>query len=59
MTLFFVIFFVLVAVNAAMLVYSSLSFRSRRPRETKAISKKPEIKIYPIDLSASNFKKAI
>jgi len=59
MTTFFVIFFVLVLVNAALLIHSSMFANGAVSRQTKPISAKPEIKIYPIDLLPADYKKAI
>lgn len=59
MVTFFVILFVLVVVNAALLVDSSISARNRATGATPSIPDQPEIKIYPIDLQNSSYKKAI
>lgn len=59
MVTFFVIFFVLILVNAALLFHSSLSTRNRAAGRAKSVTEQPEIKIYPIDLLPSNYKKAI
>lgn len=59
MVTFFVIFFVLILVNAALLFHSSLSSRSRATGRAKSVAEQPEIKIYPMDLRSSSYKKAI
>lgn len=59
MVTFFVIFAVLIVLNAAMLITSSISARKAETRFTKNIRRENEIKIYPIDLVPSNYKKAI
>ncbi len=59
MVTFFVIFIVLIVLNAAMLITSSISARRAELRFSKNIPLENEIKIYPIDLLPSNYKKAI
>jgi hypothetical protein len=59
MVTFFVIFFVLVVVNAVLLIDSSISARTRATGASSATPNKSEIKIYPIDLQHSKYKKAI
>lgn len=59
MVTFFVIFIVLIVLNAAMLITSSISARNAAMRSTKNIPLDNEIKIYPIDQLPSNYKKAI
>ncbi|TDQ29180.1 hypothetical protein CLV82_2634 [Zeaxanthinibacter enoshimensis] len=58
MVTFFAIFSCLVVFNVALLVHSSLYARTRSPRPAKSTDR-PEIKIYPLDLLASSYKKAI
>ena len=53
------IFFILVIVNAAMLIDSSISASNRTTRATPPAPNKSDIKIYPIDLQQSKYKKAI
>lgn len=59
MVTFFVIFIVLIVLNAAMLITSSIRARNAAMRLTKNVQPDNEIKIYPIDQLPSNYKKAI
>ena len=59
MVTFFVIFVVLIVVNAGLLISSSLSNRKVAYHKTKRVPTNPEIKIYPMDLLPSDYKKAI
>jgi hypothetical protein len=59
MVTFFVIFIVLIALNAALLITSSISARSAATGAAKSTPAANEIKIYPIDLLPSDYKKAI
>lgn len=59
MVTFFVIFVGLIVVNAGLLISSSLSNRKVAFRRSKQVPASPEIKIYPIDLLPSDYKKAI
>lgn len=59
MVTFFVIFIVLIVLNAAMLLTSSIRARNAALRSTKNVQLDNEIKIYPIEQLPSNYKKAI
>lgn len=59
MTTFFVIFFVLILVNAALLLHSSFYSRGSKNKVADNIDKQPDIKVYPIDMIPSDYKKAI
>ena len=59
MVTFFVIISVLLILNVAMLIHSNMWASSRVGRTDKNITKEPAIKIYPIDLLTSGYKKAI
>ena len=59
MVTFFVIISVLLIFNVALLVHSSIWASTRAGRTDKSITKEPAIKIYPIDLLTSGYKKAI
>ncbi len=59
MTTFFVIFFVLILVNAALLFHSSFLTQGGGNKEANHIDKQPDIKVYPIDMIPSDYKKAI
>jgi hypothetical protein len=59
MVTFFVIFIVLIALNAALLITSSISARSEATGAVKSNPASNEIKIYPINLLPSDYKKAI
>ena len=59
MTTFFVIFSVLVLVNAALLLHSSITARNSARKAAKHIAEQTRVKIYQIDLHTSNYKKAI
>jgi hypothetical protein len=59
MVTFFVIISVLLILNVALLIHSNMWAASRAGRTDKSITKEPAIKIYPIDLLTSGYKKAI
>lgn len=59
MVTFFVVFSFLILLNAALLIHSSFSARSRAAETENPFTKQPAIKIYPIDLLTSGYKKAI
>jgi hypothetical protein len=59
MTTFFTIFFVLVLVNAALLSFSIVTNGRRQNDFSKDKSQDSEDKVYPLDLSSSEYKKAI
>ncbi len=58
MVTFFAIFSFLVVLNVALLVHSSLFARTSSIKPAKSTDR-PEIKIYPLDLLGSSYKKAI
>lgn len=57
MALFFIIFGILIAVNAALLIHSSLYGKTRASANTR-VSEQPAIKIYPLDWFPS-YKRAV
>ncbi len=59
MTTFFTIFFVLVLINAALLSFSIVTNGQRQNDLSKDKSQDATDKVYPLDLSSSEFKKAI
>jgi hypothetical protein len=59
MTTFFTIFFVLVLVNAALLSFSLVTNGRRQNDFSKDESQDSKDKVYPIDLSSSEYRKAI
>jgi hypothetical protein len=59
MVTFFVIIAVLLILNAALLIHSSIWASTRAGRTENSITEEPAIKIYPIDLLTSGYKKAI
>ncbi|MCK5440897.1 MAG: hypothetical protein KAJ23_03300 [Maribacter sp.] len=56
MTTFFTILIVLVCVNTAMML---VSLYGTNKNSHKASNNLPDAKIYPLDLTASNYKKAV
>ncbi len=58
MTTFFTIFFILVAVNAGLLTFS-LVMNKRRQSEVSDKGSIAQEKVYPLDLSSSEYRKAI
>jgi hypothetical protein len=59
MVTFFVIISVLLMLNVALLIHSNIWASTKAERIDKNITKEPAIKIYPIDLLTSGYKKAI
>jgi hypothetical protein len=59
MTTFFTIFFILVLLNAALLVFSISSSGRKSADLSKDVPEISENNIYPLDLSASDYRKAI
>jgi len=59
MTTFFTIFFVLVAVNAALLTFSLLTNKRNQADMASDRSGASNEKIYPLELSSSEYRKAI
>ncbi len=59
MTTFFTIFLLLVLVNVALLVFSIAASDSNRTKMPKDLSGAAQNKIYPLDLSSSDYRKAI
>ena len=59
MVTFFVIISVLLILNVALLIHSNIWASTKAGRVDKSITKEPAIKIYPIDLLTSGYKKAI
>lgn len=58
MVTFFTIFIILIVVNAGLLIHSSMT-ALRKSRSNRPLSPSTEIKIYPLDLLSSDYKKAI
>ncbi len=58
MATFFVILFVLIAVNAALLLFSATNSDSK-VNKGSAFTDSEAAKIYPLDLDSSKYKKAI
>lgn len=59
MTTFFTIFLILVLINAALLSFSIATNGRKQKDFSKDISDVNEHKIYPLDLSSSDYRKAI
>ncbi|NNJ89921.1 MAG: hypothetical protein HKP53_10990 [Eudoraea sp.] len=59
MTTFLTIFFVLVLINAALLSFSIVTNGRRQNNFSKDISLDSKDKVYPLDLSSSEYRKAI
>ena len=59
MVTFFIIFSILVLINAALLIFSALQAEPKVSRPKKGISETAPTKIYPLDLISSKYKKAI
>ncbi|NER10691.1 hypothetical protein SAMN06265375_102331 [Muriicola jejuensis] len=59
MTTFFTIFFILVAVNAGLLTFSMVMNKRRQSEVSGERTDTPREKIYPLDLSSSEYRKAI
>jgi hypothetical protein len=59
MTTFFTIFFILVLVNAALLSFSIVTNGRRQDEFSKDKSQDSVDRIYPLDLSSSEYRKAI
>jgi len=59
MTTFFTIFLLLVLVNVALLVFSIAASDSNSSKMSKDLSGTAQNKIYPLDLSSSDYRKAI
>jgi hypothetical protein len=59
MTTFFTIFLLLVLVNVALLVFSIAASDRNSTKIPKDLSGAAQNKIYPLDLSSSDYQKAI
>ncbi|WP_372973602.1 hypothetical protein [Muriicola sp.] len=59
MTTFFTIFFILVAVNAGLLSFSMLMNKKRQAEVSGESNDAAQEKVYPLDLSSSEYRKAI
>ncbi|MGB5376943.1 hypothetical protein [Muriicola sp.] len=59
MTTFFTIFFILVLVNAALLSFSIVTNGRRQDEFSKQEPQDSKDRIYPLDLSSSEYRKAI
>lgn len=59
MTTFLTIVFVLVLLNAALLIYSYANAGQKVNKFRKNISEQSITKIYPLDLDSAKYKKAI
>ncbi|WP_297762099.1 hypothetical protein [uncultured Muriicola sp.] len=59
MTTFFTIFFILVLVNAALLSFSIVSSGRKQNDFSKDKSQDSKDKVFPLDLSSSEYRKAI
>jgi hypothetical protein len=59
MVTFFIILFLLVALNIALLVFSALDAGQRVSQLTKRISEASTVDIFPFDLLPNKYKKAI
>ncbi|MGB5647725.1 hypothetical protein [Muriicola sp.] len=59
MTTFFTIFFILVLVNAALLSFSIVTSGRRQDEVSKQEPQDSKDRIYPLDLSSSEYRKAI
>ena len=56
---FLTIFLVLIGINVAMVVASLLSVAQKSKKSSQQLSKQPTSVIYPLDLLASSYKKAV
>ncbi len=59
MTTFFTIFFILVAVNAGLLTFSMVMNKRRQSEVSGERTDTIQEKVYPLDLSSSEYRKAI
>ena len=59
MTTFFTIFFVLVLINAALLSFSIVTSGRKQNNFSKDKSEDSKDNVFPLDLSTSEYKKAI
>jgi hypothetical protein len=59
MTTFFTIFFILVLVNAALLIFSIAQTGRKSENVSKDVSELPRNTVYPLDLSTPDYRKAI
>jgi len=59
MTTFFTIFFILVLVNAALLIFSIAQTGSKPNDVSKDVTELSQNTIYPLDLSTPDYRKAI
>ncbi len=59
MTIFFTIFFVLILVNAALLTFSVLMNNRGQAGTSSERSDASREKVYPLDLTSSEYRKAI
>ena len=59
MTTFFTIFFVLIIVNAALLTFSVVINNRSQDGTSRKRSNAAREKVYPLDLSSSEYRKAI
>ncbi len=59
MTTFFTILFILIGINAIMMVFSLRGTNQATKKTATNISAASESKIYPLDLVSSEYKKAV
>jgi hypothetical protein len=59
MTTFFTIFFVLIVINAALLTFSVITNNRKQAEISGERSAATKEKVYPLDLSTSQYRKAI
>jgi len=59
MTTFFTIFFILVLVNAALLIFSIAQTGRKSDNVSNDVSELSQNTIYPLDLSTPDYRKAI
>ncbi|GGD56625.1 hypothetical protein [Muriicola marianensis] len=59
MTTFFTIFFILIAVNAGLLTFSVVMNKRRQAEISGDRNDAAQEKVYPLDLSSSEYRKAI
>lgn len=59
MTTFFTILFILLGINGVMMLFSLSSVKQNAKKLSKNITESTTSKIYPIDLIAPKYKKAV
>lgn len=59
MMIFFSILFILIGVNALMMVFSLNVFDQLAKKQSNSVPKASTTKIYPLDLISSEYKKAV